>query len=118
MNASNVAMWAGPADVASYDPYSCRIHADPCPPYAWMREHAPLHRSDKRDFWALSCYDDVSSALRKPDLFSSRNGISLDLWGRRPRRPASCSLWTHLSTRRCAVWPEPSSSRSNPASAS
>lgn len=66
-----------------YDPFSYRIHEDPYPTYAWMREHAPLYRNDERDFWALSRYDDVLWALRNPSLFSSRNGISLepDLWG-------------------------------------
>ncbi|WP_206060685.1 cytochrome P450 [Nonomuraea basaltis] len=66
-----------------YDPFSYRIHEDPYPVYAWMREHAPLWHSTERDFWALSRYDDVLSALRNPALFSSRNGISLepDLWG-------------------------------------
>jgi cytochrome P450 len=66
-----------------YDPFSYRLHEDPYPTYAWMREHAPVYRSDQRDFWALSRYDDVLSALRNPAVFSSRNGISLepDLWG-------------------------------------
>jgi cytochrome P450 len=66
-----------------YDPFSYRIHEDPYPVYAWMREHAPLYRNDERNFWALSRYDDVLSALRDPARFSSRNGISLepDLWG-------------------------------------
>ncbi|WP_320068792.1 cytochrome P450 [Micromonospora sp. RTGN7] len=66
-----------------YDPFSYRIHEDPYPTYAWMREHAPLYRNDERDFWALSRYDDVLDALRRPGLYSSRNGISLesDLWG-------------------------------------
>lgn len=66
-----------------YDPFSYRLHEDPYPTYAWMREHAPLYRNEERDFWALSRYDDVLSALRDPTLFSSRNGISLepDLWG-------------------------------------
>ena len=69
--------------VRAYDPYSYRIHTDPYPTYAWMREHAPLYRNDERDFWALSRYEDVSAALRDPGLFSSRNGVSLEpgLWG-------------------------------------
>jgi cytochrome P450 len=66
-----------------YDPFCYRLHEDPYPTYAWMREHAPLYRNDAVDFWALSRYHDVRSALRDPRLFSSRNGISLepDLWG-------------------------------------
>lgn len=67
----------------SYDPFSYQLHEDPYPTYAWMRKHAPVYRNEERDFWALSRYNDVLSALRNPRLFSSRNGISLepDLWG-------------------------------------
>jgi hypothetical protein len=67
----------------SYDPFDYRIHEDPYPVYAWMRDHAPLYRNEQRDFWALSRHADVVAALRKPDLFSNRNGISLEseLWG-------------------------------------
>jgi cytochrome P450 len=66
-----------------YDPFAYRLHEDPYPTYAWMRDHAPVYRNEERDFWALSRYDDVLAALRNPRLFSSRNGISLepDLWG-------------------------------------
>jgi len=73
----------GVAAVPAYDPYSHRIHTDPYPTYAWLREHAPLYRNDERDFWALSRYADVASALRDPALFSSRNGVALEpgLWG-------------------------------------
>ncbi|SBT65681.1 hypothetical protein GA0070622_2684 [Micromonospora sediminicola] len=74
---------AAEAAPPGYDPFSYRMHEDPYPTYAWMREHAPVYRNERRDFWALSRYDDVLSALRDPTLFSSRNGISLehDLWG-------------------------------------
>ena len=83
MESLGVAMRDGPTDVPAYDPYSYRIHTDPYPTYAWMRENAPLYRNDERDFWALSRYEDVSSALRDPGLFSSRNGVALEpgLWG-------------------------------------
>jgi cytochrome P450 len=72
-----------PATCLEYDPFSYRIHEDPYPTYAYLRAHAPLYRNQARDFWALSRYSDVLSALRDPNLFSSRNGISLepDLWG-------------------------------------
>jgi cytochrome P450 len=78
----------GPRDQAAhaghlvYDPFDYAVQEDPYPVFAWMREHAPLYRNDERDFWALSRYDDVLSALRNPAVFSSRNGISLepDLW--------------------------------------
>lgn len=66
-----------------YDPFDYRIHEDPYPVYAWMREHAPLYRNEKRDFWALSRHADVVAALKNPAQFSNRNGISLEseLWG-------------------------------------
>jgi cytochrome P450 len=65
-----------------YDPFDYRMHEDPYPTYAWMREHAPLYRNEQRDFWALTRYDDVEWALSKSALFSIRNGISLEpeLW--------------------------------------
>jgi len=67
---------------AVYDPFDYRMHEDPYPTYAWLREHAPLYRNEERDFWALSRYDDVDFALSKSSIFSIRNGISLEpeLW--------------------------------------
>lgn len=69
--------------VPGYDPFDYDLHEDPYPTYAWMRDHAPLYRNEERDFWALSRHADILWALRNPDLFSNRNGISLesDLWG-------------------------------------
>jgi cytochrome P450 len=69
--------------VRGYDPFDYRIHEDPYPTYAWMREHAPLYHNEQRDFWALSRHADIVSALRNAKLFSNRNGISLEteLWG-------------------------------------
>jgi cytochrome P450 len=66
----------------AYDPFDYRMHEDPYPTYAWMREHAPLYRNEHRDFWALSRYEDVEYALSRSALFSIRNGISLEpeLW--------------------------------------
>ncbi|MEH1030089.1 cytochrome P450 [Micromonospora profundi] len=73
-----------------YDPFSYAVQEDPYPIFAWMREHAPLYRNEKRDFWALSRYADVSAALRDPTRYSSRNGIALepDLWGPDARKTA------------------------------
>lgn len=76
--------------MTEYDPFSYAVQEDPYPVFAWMREHAPLYRSERRDFWALSRYADVSAALRDPVRYSSRNGIALepDLWGPDARRTA------------------------------
>jgi cytochrome P450 len=77
--------------MTDYDPFSYRLHEDPYPTYAWMREHAPVYRNEELDFWALSRHADVSAALRDPGLFSNRNGISLepDLWGPQAVRTSS-----------------------------
>lgn len=68
---------------SAYNPFAYSLHEDPYPTYAWMREHEPLYRNQDLSFWALSRHADVLWALRNPDLFSSRSGISLerDLWG-------------------------------------
>ncbi len=78
-----VAAPAAAGEVPGYDPFDFRVHEDPYPTFAWMRDHAPLYRNEARDFWALSRYEDVEFALRHPKLFSSVNGISLEreLWG-------------------------------------
>lgn len=66
----------------AYDPFDYQMHEDPYPTYAWMRADAPLYRNERRDFWALSRYEDVEFALSRSALFSIRHGISLEpeLW--------------------------------------
>lgn len=86
MGTDGLALQDGTADAIAehgYDPFDYRIHEDPYPVYAWMRENAPLYRNEKRDFWALSRHADVVAALKNPARFSNRNGISLEseLWG-------------------------------------
>jgi cytochrome P450 len=70
-----------------YDPYSWKIQDDPYPVYSWLREHAPVYRSETRDCWVLSRHADVLAALRDADRYSSRNGIALgrSSWGRQAR---------------------------------
>lgn len=83
MDPYGLAVRERPAAVPEYDPYDYRLHENPYPTYAWLREHEPLARSRTRDFWALSRYADVAAALRDAGLYSSRNGIALepDVWG-------------------------------------
>lgn len=83
MSTDALAVHVGDQAAFGYDPFDYRIHEDPYPVYAWMREQAPLYRNEQRDFWALSRHADVVAALRNPKLFSNRNGISLEseLWG-------------------------------------
>lgn len=75
----------------SYDPYDWDVQADPYPVYELLRAQAPVYRNDERDFWTLSRHADVFCALRDPDRFSNRNGISLDAsqWGPRARKAVS-----------------------------
>ncbi len=67
----------------SFSPYDYRIHEDPYPVYARLRDEAPLYRNEEQDFWALSRHADVTAAFREPTRFSSANGVSLDpsAWG-------------------------------------
>jgi cytochrome P450 len=83
MKPSAVTVHDGHTDVVTYDPFDYRIHEDPYPVYAWMRDHAPVYRNEERDFWALSRHADVQAALKDPGRFSNRYGISLEpeLWG-------------------------------------
>jgi cytochrome P450 len=67
----------------SFSPYDYRIHEDPYPVYARLRDEAPVYRNEEEDFWALSRHADVTAAFREPARFSSSNGVSLDpsAWG-------------------------------------
>ena len=67
----------------AFSPYDYRVHEDPYPVYARLRDEAPLYRNDELDFWALSRHEDVAGAFRDPSRFSSANGVSLDpaAWG-------------------------------------
>lgn len=61
-----------------YDPFSVAFQEDPFPVYERLREEAPIYRSEKWGFWALSRYDDVRNALLDPVTFINHPGIDLD----------------------------------------
>ena len=46
-----------------FDPYSDDFWNGAYATYRWLRDEAPVYRSDRRDFWALSRYEDVHAAL-------------------------------------------------------
>jgi cytochrome P450 len=75
----------------SFSPYDYRIHEDPYPTYARLRDEAPLYRNDELDFWALSRHEDVAAAFRDSRRLSSANGVSLDpsAWGRHAHKTMS-----------------------------
>ena len=49
-----------------YDPFSPDVIADPYPFYEHLRDDYPVHYNERMDFYALSRYDDIFHALRKP----------------------------------------------------
>jgi len=65
---------------AVYDPLDPVHQADPYPAYAWLREHDPVHRHPagphNPEFWALSRFEDIWDAVRRPEDFSSARGLT------------------------------------------
>lgn len=63
-----------------YDPLDPVFLADPYPAFAWLREHDPVHHhaADHRapEFWALSRFEHVWDAVRRPETFSSADGLT------------------------------------------
>jgi cytochrome P450 len=67
-----------------YDPYDADVQRNPYPVYRALRDHAPAFHDDARDFWALSRFDDVISALHDPETYCSGQGIILEGTARSP----------------------------------
>ena len=65
-------------DGFEYDPFSFAVHANPWPYYRVLRRRYPVYRSEKRNFWALSRFDDVRSVARDWHTYSSGSGVELD----------------------------------------
>lgn len=61
-----------------YDPFSPEFQADPFPVYDWLLEEAPLYRSPKWGWLALSRFDDVRAAALDPETFRVFEGIDID----------------------------------------
>lgn len=59
-----------------YDPFSPEVIADPYPFYRRLRDEHPVHYNARMGFYALSRYDDILRALRKPQIFSSAQGLT------------------------------------------
>jgi len=69
---------SGVAEAVEYSPFDYRVHDDPYPVYARLRDEAPVYRNEAFDFWALSRHEDVLAAFRDVDRFSNRNGVSIE----------------------------------------
>ncbi|MBW2588590.1 MAG: hypothetical protein JRD92_16870, partial [Deltaproteobacteria bacterium] len=59
-----------------YDPFNPELIADPYPFYARLRDEHPVYYNERMNFYALSRYDDIFHALRKPQIFSSAQGLT------------------------------------------
>ncbi|MCW2784581.1 MAG: cytochrome [Marmoricola sp.] len=63
-----------------YDPLDVEFLADPYPAFAWLRENEPVHHHPADDrapgFWALSRFEHIWDAVRRPELFSSASGLT------------------------------------------
>ena len=59
-----------------YDPFNPTLIADPYPFYARLRDEHPIYYNQRMGFYALSRYDDIFHALRKPQIFSSAQGLT------------------------------------------
>src|SRR5713101_1357280 len=54
-----------------YNPFLPEVQADPFPYYTYLRHHAPVYQVPGVGCWAISRYDDVLSAFKSPQAFSS-----------------------------------------------
>jgi cytochrome P450 len=62
-----------------YNPFAPDFYtADPFAVYRAMREGAPVYRSDRWGWWALTRFDDVREAILDPDTFRSFEGMDID----------------------------------------
>jgi cytochrome P450 len=62
----------------NFDPYSKEYFADPYPIYKQLRDEAPVYHSARRNFWALSRFDDVLAAHKDVTRFLSSGGVSIE----------------------------------------
>ncbi len=58
-----------------FDPYSLLLQDDPYPVYQQLRETCPVLHNSELEFWALSRYDDVKTALLQPRVYSSMRSL-------------------------------------------
>jgi cytochrome P450 len=62
----------------NYDPFDGVLTADPYELYAALRAVAPAYRSERHGFWALSRHEDVITATRDWETFSTAEGVDID----------------------------------------
>jgi cytochrome P450 len=68
-----------PAPVGLYDPFVHAMVDDPYPIYRQLRREYPVYHNPDRGFWALSRWPDVQNTSRKWRLFTSAEGVDIDV---------------------------------------
>ncbi|MGE2691216.1 cytochrome P450 [Mycolicibacterium pulveris] len=62
-----------------FDPFSQDFFDGAYRTYRRLRDEAPIYYNARWDFWALTRYDDVASATKDHESFSSAKGATLDM---------------------------------------
>jgi len=81
------------ADRLYYDPFDYDIDDDPYPIWRRMRAEAPLYYNDRYNFYALSRYDDVATALLDWHTYRSGHGTTADILFSGLEVPPGILLW-------------------------
>ncbi len=81
------------ANAPYYDPYDFAIDEDPYPVWRRLRDEAPLYYNEKYDFYALSRFDDVESAMKDHGRFISSKGTILELIKANVEMPAGLFIF-------------------------
>lgn len=89
---SDAAVVLAPDADVEYDPFSYEIDRDPYPVYRWMRDHAPVYRNERLDFWALTRFQDNLDAFLDPATYSSTWGTSLEFMDG-PKEDSGLMIW-------------------------
>ena len=61
-----------------YNPFAPDFYDNPFDTYRRMQDEAPVYRSERFGWWALTRFDDVRNAVRDPDTFRSYEGMDID----------------------------------------
>jgi cytochrome P450 len=76
-----------------WDPYRPDIWQDPYPFFKRLREEAPLYYNEQYDFYAVSRFSDVESALIDKETFSSSRGDILEYIKANVPAPKGMFIW-------------------------
>ena len=63
---------------SAYVPRSGESWRDPYTMYSDLRDNSPAHFVEEGSYWFLSRFEDVFNAARSPNIFSSRQGLTID----------------------------------------